>query len=174
MRCLLDKVTARYLLQGLRKIGERQTPTKEEQETLDFFAASARSDIRLYIASPTANVLHQLEQTPRYRNLIQFVLNRAHIARPTRYYKRWARRLRAFGFTREDAAILALATFSIDPTARTLGIDFVATFDQPMINHWATQQTAIQAKLAAMCADIPTPYHQALTPQVLHPRAIIL
>jgi len=174
MRCLLDKVTARYLLQGLRKIGEQQTPTHEEIATLDFFAVTLQGDVRLYIAPPTANVLLQLAQTPRYTVLIQFVLRRVYIARPVRYFTRWARRLRDLGFTREDAAILALATFGSDATDETLGMDYVATFDGPMINHWITRQTTIQARLTAMRADIPAPYNQALIPQVLRPQEIIL
>ncbi len=65
MRCLLDKVTARYLLQGLRKIGEERTLTSAEAATLILFTQSYQSALRLYIAPPTANVLQQLAQTPR-------------------------------------------------------------------------------------------------------------
>ena len=81
--------------------------------------------------------------------------------------------MRAFGFTREDAAILALGTFSSNTLEKTLGMDYVVTFDQPMINHWQEQQISIQVKLAAMCVDLSAPYNKVRTPQVVAPQAII-
>ena len=172
MRCLLDKVTVRYLLQGLRKLGEQQTPTFDESLTLNFFAMNAQSDLQFYMASPTANVLQGLQQTPRYAELIRFILQRIHIVQPARYHKRWARRLRQFGFTREDAAMLALATFGLDTTRILCNMDYVITFDQPMINHWTTQQASIRSKLSAMQDDVSPPYRLATLPRVIRPDAI--
>ena len=174
MRCLLDKVTARYIVRGLLKLGLSQPPTAEEILALELFTSSNQRDVKLFISLPTANVLQQFAQTARYTNLIQLFLNQVQTARPIRYYKRWARRLRQFGFTREDAAILALGTFCRDAKDGIFGMDYIATFDQPMINHWITRQTLIRAKLLAMQADIPAPYNQALMPQVLRPQEIIL
>ncbi len=88
------------------------------------------------------------------------------------YFKRWARRLRDYGFTREDAAILALGTFSTGNEDGILGMDLVATFDQPMIHQWAMQHTAIQKHLIAMQENLPNPYRQALLPQVDIPKHI--
>ena len=68
--------------------------------------------------------------------LIRFFLARTEVAQSTRYFKRWARRLRDYGFTKEDAEVLALATFGTNQNADILGMHVVATFDQPMINQW--------------------------------------
>ncbi|MFN8488075.1 MAG: hypothetical protein U0350_10810 [Caldilineaceae bacterium] len=170
---MLDKVTVRYAVRGLLKLSLGQTINTDEEAALRVFSLGNQQDVGLFIAPATANVLQQFAQTARYTHLIQLFLKQVEIAHPTRYYKRWARRLRAFGFTREDAAILALATFSSDTLDKTLGMDYVVTFDQPMINHWCEQQSSIQAKLAAMCVDIPAPYSKVRTPQVVAPQAII-
>ena len=40
MYCLFDKVTARYILQGLRKLSDRDAPTPDEDLALEFFFQS--------------------------------------------------------------------------------------------------------------------------------------
>lgn len=172
MRCLLDKVTARYILQGLLKLAEGQNVTTEELFALDLFSLANPQTVHLFIVPPTANVLQSLAKLPHYSALIQLFLNRVQVIGPTRYFKRWARRLADYNFTREDAAVLALATFGTDKDGNILGMDFVATFDQPMINQWRAQQTAIQERLTAMKQNLPPPYHKVNLPQVLRPEQI--
>ncbi len=170
MRCLLDKVTARYAVQGLLKLAEGRDLTGEELFTLDLFSHS--QTLRLFIVPPTANVLHSLAQMVQYSAIIHLFLDRVEIALPTRYFKRWARRLRDYSFTREDAAVLALSIFGTDENATILGMHFVVTFDQAMINNWSVQQAAIQQRLTAMQSDIPAPYCHVSLPQVLCPGQI--
>ncbi len=172
MRCLLDKVTARYIIQGLLKLAAGQNLTPEEIFALDLFSLANSQTVRLFIVPPTANVLQRLAQLPHYSALIQLFLNRVEVIGPTHYFKPWARRLSDYNFTNEDAAVLALATFATDKGGNILGMDCVATFDQPMINQWRIQQTAIQERLRAMKQNLPPPYHQANLPQVLHPEQI--
>ncbi|MDQ3250317.1 MAG: hypothetical protein M3Q45_14045 [Chloroflexota bacterium] len=69
--------------------------------------------------------------------------------------------------------MLALATFGRDPSSGTLGIDYVATFEQAMINHWLVQQATIRSKLSAMQNDLPLPYRLIPLPSVVRPEAII-
>jgi hypothetical protein len=172
MRCLLDKVTARHTVQGFFKLNQGQELTREELFALDFFSRAASQDLNIFIVPPTANILQSLSRLPRYVTIINLFLDQVKVVVPSRYYRRWARRLRDYGFTREDAAVLALATFGTDANAAILGMHFVATFDQPMINHWASQRTAIQRRLTAMRNNIPAPYHRATLPQVLRPEWI--
>ena len=172
MRCLLDKVTARYAVQGLLKLAEGRELTEEESFTLDLLARSQPPTTRLFIAPPSANVVRSLAQLPRYSGVTLYFLSKVEDARPARYFKRWARRLRDYGFAREDAAILALATFGTDEERTILGMDFVATYDQRMIRHWSGQREAIQDHLVAMRQDIPPPYSHALLPRVQRPELI--
>jgi hypothetical protein len=172
MRCLLDKVTARYAVQALLKLAEDRELTPEELFTLDLLSRSQSPATRLFIAAPSANVARSLARLPRYSDFIDFFLNQVEVALPARYFKRWMRRLRDHGFAREDAAVLALATFGTDKEGTILGMDFVATYDRPMIQHWSGQREAIQERLAAMCRDIAPPYHHAILPRVLPPEQI--
>lgn len=174
MRCLLDKATARFAVQGLLKLGEGQALGAEEVLSLDLVLRASNSSNRLFIVPPTANVLERLAASSRYARVVDLFLIRAEVACPTRYFKRWARRLRDVGFTQEDAAVLALATFGTDKDARMLGMDFVATCDQPMINNWRARQVKIHARLAAMHPDLHAPYNKARLPRVLRPEEIIV
>jgi hypothetical protein len=172
MRCLLDKVTARRILEGLLKLGEARELTEDELFTLDFYARAEVEGLRLFISSPTEYVLQRLETLPRYSAIIHSFRNRVEVAFTTRHFKRWARRLRDYGFTREDAAILALGTFSISTVGGVLGMDFVVTSDQPMIHQRTMQYAAIQDHLIAMQENLSDPYRQAPLPQVLLPHYV--
>ena len=172
MRCLLDKVTARYILQGLLKLAEGRSLTAGELFALDFFSLANPQTLRLFIAPPTANVLQRLVEFPHYSVVIQLFLDRVEVIVPARYFKRWARRLKDYNFTAEDAAILALATFGTNENGDILGTEVVATYDQPMINQWIRQQIAIQERLIAMKNELPAPYHRVNLPQVLRPEQI--
>lgn len=169
MRCLLDKVAARFIVQGLTKVAEQHVPTVNESIALALFARAASSAYELFIAPPTANVLHHLTQYPHYAPIIRLFLQRVEVIQPTRYFKRWARRLRDYGFTREDGAMLALATFSTNQSRSIIGMNYLATFDQPMINQWNAQQDAISLRLQAMQRDLQPPYSYASLPRVLRP-----
>jgi hypothetical protein len=174
MRCLLDKVTARHAVQGLLKLGEDRELAREELLALDLFLRASRSLHRLFIVPPTASVLRRFAEQPRYSPIVHLFLAHVEIAQPARYFKRWARRLRDLGFAREDAAVLALATFGTDSAAAILGMEIVATCDQAMANNWVIRQPDIQARLSAMQGHLSAPYHYARLPQVLQPEQIVI
>ena len=48
------------------------------------------------------------------------------------YLRRWARRLRDFGFGREDSVILAYGSFGIDFQRQTFGAEVILSADQPL------------------------------------------
>ncbi|MFH1908935.1 MAG: hypothetical protein ABIL11_16400 [Chloroflexota bacterium] len=62
--------------------------------------------------------------------------NSLEVAFPTRYFTRWSRRLQEFGFTPEDARVLALASFGSNQDGNILGMHWVATYDQPSMSLW--------------------------------------
>ena len=172
MRCLLDKVTARHIVQGLLKLAENRNLTREEIAALDLFSLAHPQEMQFFIVPQTASVLDRLAQLPHYTTIIQLFLGRVDVIIPARYFKRWARRLRDYGFTKEDAAVLALGTFGANEAKNILGINVVATFDQPMINQWSMKQSAILERLEAIRDNVPAPYNQAKLPQVLPPELI--
>lgn len=172
MYYLLDKVTARLIIQALLKRSQYKTLTPEEGCAIDFFWRATAPEIRLFIVSATANILQRLVLLPENAAAIHRFLRRVEVVQPTSYYKRWARRLRNYAFTREDAAVLALATFGTDEDASFLSMNLVVTQDQPMINNWLVRQAEIQKHLDAMRYNIPSPYCYASLPQVLRPEQV--
>jgi hypothetical protein len=109
MRCLLDKVTARRILEGLLKLVEARELTEEELFTLDLYKRAEAEGLRLFITPPTDSILKRLETLQRYSTIIHTFRDHAEVVYPSQYFKRWARRLQDYGFTREDAAILPWA-----------------------------------------------------------------
>jgi hypothetical protein len=171
-RCLLDKVTARHILEGLLRLAEGRDLQTAELFALDLYERASTEGIRLFIVPSTERVLQRLEGFPRYASIIRLFRSRTEVVFPTRYFRRWTRRLRGRGFSREDAAVLALATFGTAKDAQVLGMHFVATQDQPMIRQWAMQQTLIQDGLYLMQRNLPAPYCHALLPQVRAPEFV--
>ncbi|MCB0061302.1 MAG: hypothetical protein KDE19_04285, partial [Caldilineaceae bacterium] len=155
--------------QGLVKTAEQRALTDSELIALALFVRATTPTDSLYIAPPTANVLQHLVRYPHYAPLIQLFLKRVEVIEPTRYVKRWARRLRDYGFTREDGAMLALGSFATNSEGSIIGMNYLATFDQPMINQWDHQQDGIQLRLQAMQRDLEPPYVHVTLPQVLRP-----
>jgi len=173
MRCLLDKVVVRRSLEGLLKLAEGRDLTEEELWAIDLLQRAKGQDIQLFVTGGTVNILRQLEALPRYSGVVAAFLGRTEETQPTRYFKRWARRLREFGFTREDAHVLALASFGTSRRKNVLGMHFVATHDQPLINQWSLQQNKIGERLEAMRRDLQPSYDRVTLPQVLHPEEIL-
>lgn len=172
MRCLLDKVTARHIMEGMLKLVEGRTVTSTELFALYFYQRARSSGITLFILPQTHNFLKRLEHLSRYVLLIRHFLAVAQVAQPARYFKRWTRRLREYGFTKEDAEVLALATFGTTLSGDILGMHVVATFDQPMINQWTAQRTEIQRRLLNMQRHLEPPYCYVSLPNVERPELI--
>lgn len=159
-------------MEALLKLASAQQLTDVETHALGLYGRADFPTMRLFIVPATDNVLKRLALFPAYAPLIAIFRSQIEVIAPARYFKRWARRLRDHGFTREDAVVLALATFGTSQDASVLGAQFVATFDQPMINHWRVQQTPIQKRLAAMRPHLQPAYRSAALPQVERPEQI--
>ena len=172
MRCLLDKVTARHIMEGMLKLVEGRTVTSAELFALYFYQRARSNSIALFILPQTYNLLKRLEYLSRYVALIRYFLAATQVSYPARYFKRWVRRLREYGFTKEDAEVLALATFGTTSNGDILGMHVVATFDQPMINRWTTQRTEIQRRLLNMQRHLEPPYCYVSLPNVELPELI--
>lgn len=173
MLCLLDKVTARFMLRALLKIGNAEPLHPEEQECRELFSLGMTDVVTLCISPATNHILQQFATDPRYTKLIHSFLREIPTFLPERYFKRWSRRLREYGFTREDAAILALASFASHGGHFT-SANYVVTFDQRMMNNWNNQAAAIRARFDAMHIDLLPPYRDARLPFVVLPDQIPL
>jgi len=171
-RCLLDKVVARRAVEGLLRLAEGDDLSDEELWAVDLLQTAAARRLRLFVAPASDHVLECLRELPRYAFVIQAFRNRTEVAVPTRYFKRWSRRLRVFGFTPEDARILALASFGTCGSHDVLGIHWIATYDRPLMNLWRLKHTEIELRLDAMRRQLVTPYDQVALPHVQRPEFI--
>ena len=98
--------------------------------------------------------------------LIQVFLSRAPIATPTRYFTRWSRRVREFGFSPEDARMLALGSFCTNQDRDILGMRCFITYDHPLVNLWNQEHNAIERRLNAMRRQLTAPYNLVQLPSV--------
>lgn len=57
MRYLLDKVTARHILEGMLKLVENKSISAAETSALYFYRKSKINEIELYILPHTKNIL---------------------------------------------------------------------------------------------------------------------
>jgi hypothetical protein len=164
-RCLLDKVVVRYTLDGMLSLSLGRDLTDPQLAALQLFQSSANGQVDRFIAPTSANILYRLQKIGRANAIIQLFLRRTQIAKPTRYFTRWSRRLREFGFSPEDARMLALGTFSTNQDRRILGMHYFVTYDHPLMNLWSQKHGEIQKRLSAMSRQLGAPYDQAQLPE---------
>lgn len=163
-RVLLDKGIVRRFYEAQVRRGRGILPTSHQMDAVQVFVQLLASDHQLFITAESFNVL-QLRQ-PKYASGI---LDNTKILRKGRYLRRWARRLRDYVFTREDAVILAYASFGVDPDSRGLGAGAIVTGDLKMVTNFNTQQAEIKERFDRMAENLPEPYRSASLPEVVTP-----
>jgi hypothetical protein len=89
-RFLLDKVTARRILEGLLKLAEGRDLTTAEVVALDLYEYAGSHELRQFMVPSTESVLRRLGDRPRYTAIIHLFRQHVEVAFPTRYFKRWA------------------------------------------------------------------------------------
>ncbi len=163
MLYLLDKNIARKSVRALVRIGSGLVLTDEQTAVLRFLQSSGELGHRLFIAPESYNIL-----TFHFANRVEThaFLRQVEVLAPTRYCKRWSRRLCSFGFTPEDAWELALGTFSTAESIEILGVHVIVTLDQPMVSLFSQERVNIRARLMAMTANLASPWSAAVLPDV--------
>lgn len=165
MRYLLDKNIVRYAITGLL-YGRRRLLSSLEAGALSFMRAAETEDHSLYISHVSFEVLKRLKQYAE----VNVILTEVDVLFPTRYYNRWSRRVReTSGLSREDAAIIALASFGTNSAGSILGTHAVVTYDQPMVNGYRQNLPLLQRRLRAMSNQLPVPFYFAKLPEILTP-----
>jgi len=125
---------------------------------------------RLFISEEMLHLLRKFAPP----TVEEFMRGHVRVLYRTRYQSRWSRRLRhSFGFSREDAHLLALATFGTDSEGVYLGVDLLVTFDRHLIEHFYLHLPQIEAKLRRMTSQLRPPFSQAILPELVTPDEII-
>lgn len=161
---LLDKGVVRRYVEGYVRSARNQPLTAEQQ--LAQVLLHARSNVRFVVSRELVNLLRLHAPTrivAQLAPLLQVLL-------PTKYQRRWARRLHQdFGFGREDAHLLSLATFGTDTSGSILGVDLFVSFDVKCLDCFVANFPAIEKRFSHMVSHLSRPYGMAELPEVATP-----
>jgi hypothetical protein len=157
MRLLLDKNIVRRYFEGVSALARGLTLVEEERRAILLVHLARGKKRRLFISVEVFNLLQVHGRRVSPAETLMF-LKRVEVLYPGRYFKRWARRLRETGFTREDAKVL--------------GVQVVVTYDRPMMRKWALERSELQERLARMTEAMDDPFGRARLPDVLYPEEI--
>jgi hypothetical protein len=160
MRCLLDKNIVRHAIVGLRD-GRQRPLTEWELGALSFWQIAQASNVELFISLASFQILHRMTQS----SYVRVFLRDAQVLYPTKYHSRWSRRIReTTGLAREDAAIVALASFGTGELEAILGVKWLVTYDRPLINGYLNHLPKLERRLAAMKPQLQAPFNQVRLP----------
>jgi hypothetical protein len=144
------------------------SPTPLQSEAAKTFAYLSTLTQRLYVTRQTANIL-QL-RPPRFAAAI---LSDTQALEKGRYLRRWARRLRDFGFSPEDAMVIAYGSFGVDKKTGGVGVQAVVTSDLRMAANYHTHSAEISNRFEQMALNLPEPYQQLRLPEVVTTGAVL-
>jgi hypothetical protein len=165
---LLDKGIVRRLYEFQVRLAKGESPTPLQIEAVKVWLRLAKLAKQTYITQQSANVLKL--RPPQYANAI---LNSTKAMLKGRYHRRWARRLRDYVFTREDAVILAYGSFGVDLATQRLGVDAILTGDLRMATNFNTRYAEIKERFDRLIKDLPEPYHSATLPEIVTPTVVL-
>jgi hypothetical protein len=167
---LLDKNVVRMILRGIQRRRLGLTLLEEQQASLRLYQAAKLAIGYAYVTEETYNLIFD----KRNIALATGLSSNLRELKTGKYLRRWARRLRQQGFTREDARVLSNATFGVDIIAQRLGVDAMATLDTHMINNFNAHYEIINIRLHRMTMQLGLPYKNAALPWVASPDDILL
>jgi hypothetical protein len=163
---LLDKSVARRTIEALHHLDNLYY---EEELVLELWRLLQDEQARLFIPVGVVNILQRFEHLVEVRTFLAAV----EPLESGRYLKRWARRLREHNFTREDALVLALATYGTDVKGDVLGVEWLVTLDRPFIRNFQCHGAELRTRLRAMTSQLQAPYRRATLPKVFHPEEMV-
>ncbi|MEW6207659.1 MAG: hypothetical protein AB1631_04780 [Acidobacteriota bacterium] len=165
---LFDKGVVRRVYEAQVRRAQGRLPTLLQMEAVEAFARLRTPNNRLYITEESANVL-QLRQ-PRFAKLI---LNDTKAIRKGRYLRRWARRLRDFAFSREDAVVLAYGSFGLEIDSQSIGVEVIVSGDLGLVTNFNTRSAEIKERFDQMALNLPLPYRSLSLPKVVTPATVL-
>jgi len=139
-------------------------PTDDQLHAISVYQALLTTGSKVCVTPEAANSARRRDE-----RIAAVLLHPLVILTPGRYLRRWARRLREHGITREDAVMLAYASFGLDSAARELGAEVLVTRDRRLITKYRGLEEALSARFRRMVSHLKPPYRHSSLPQVLSP-----
>lgn len=153
---------ARRVYEFRVRVANNLPPTQLQTESMIVFRRLSHRAVQLYITTECANILQRRQ--PRYAKTM---LNRAETLRKGRYLRRWARRFRSFGFSPEDAVVVAYASFGLDSRPQLAQVEALVTNDFRLANNFKAQKASIEDRFKRMINDLLDPYSSLTLPEVM-------
>jgi hypothetical protein len=143
----------------------RRMPLTEEQKAVARLLRKYYGTVELYMSHKS---FHTLTHRFGHLDIVQRVFSMIATLYPTRYARRWARRLRKFGFGREDALMISMGSFSADKPykGRLLEIDKIITLDKRMYDRFQNHYNKISTTFTKMIIALDIPFNTVKLPQI--------
>ena len=160
--CLLDKNIVRAVFEARVRVQRRRIPLPHQAQAAIVYQALQQAGFTTYVTPETANSAQRRDPLIAASLLMPLTtLMQGH------YLRRWARRLRDFGFSREDSVILAYGSFGMDSQRQTFGAEVIVSADQPLIRHFHEQHNSIAQRFQQMICQLALPYCWAQLPTLM-------
>lgn len=159
---LLDKGVVRRVYESRVRLALGQPPTLHQAEAANVWSRLRALDIPLCITEQTEHVLQR-----RPALFAAALLAQTRALKKGRYLRRWARRLRAVGFSPEDAIVIAYGSFGIDLHSQRIGVETVITNDLKLRANFTARFTAIKDSFENMVMQLSEPYRALTLPRVV-------
>ncbi|MBN1889343.1 MAG: hypothetical protein JW850_15215 [Thermoflexales bacterium] len=168
-RYLLDRHIIRHLIVGL-SLGQRQSLASPSAEALSLWQLAESQGIALCITDSLAYILKQQSA----HAVTRFILAATTELGPTRYCRRWARRVCELAdLPYEDAMTLAFGSFGIDQARSMLGVQIVVISNRSMLDKYNSHLYELRQRLDGMKARLPSPLNAASLPAVSLPDGLL-
>lgn len=165
---LFDKGVIRRVYERRVRLSLGRPPTLLQVEAANAHARMSVVASRLHITEQTASVLRV-----RTRVFAAPLLASHEPLRKGRYLRRWARRLRDFGFSPEDAVVLAYGSFGVAESAGKVGVDLMVTTDISLSSRYGENLVDIGRRFRDMVADLSGRYADLTLPRVVTTSAVL-
>ena len=166
--CLLDKNIVRAVFEARVRVRRRLIPLHHQAQAAIAYQALLQAGCTTYV---TPETVHSAQRRDPHIAASIFMplttLTKGH------YLRRWARRLRDFGFGREDSVILAYGSFGMDSQRQTFGAEVILSADQPLLRRFHEQYDHIARRFRRMTCQLALPYRLAQLPTVMSPAEML-
>ncbi len=158
---LFDKGVIRRVYERRMRLALNLPPTVLQTEAANAYARFKALTSNLFITEQTFNILKL--RTPVFAAPL---LADAKPLLKGRYLRRWARRLRDFGFSPEDAIVIAYGSFGVSPDRTSVGVDVIVTTDIKMSARYGNNFDVIQSRFSDLVTNLSPAYAALRLPQV--------
>jgi len=162
---LLDKNVVRKVLEAFLRIAVGRTLSPQQRQSLAAFQRIVQEGQALI----TMETFHLFQIKALEAPYAVTFLRLVEVLGPTRYARRWARRLRQMELSREDAWLLALSSFGTPQAGgqTPLRVDFLLTFDRKLVGACADKTTV--RRFESFVRQLDPPFSRVSFPAVLFP-----